>query len=146
MCSSDLAIEVESEAGAAIVSGDRIDFGGCLAAADQVRIKLTIENPGDFDLQLTGTPRVTIAGPAASEYSVLEEPAAVVPAKGSTSVTLLFAPQQPGVRDATALIAHSAGAEPFAVSLSGKGLAADLKVSFNGEPLDSGALLDVGLF
>ena len=68
----------------------------------------TIENLGDGDLFLTGSPyRVSISGPDAGDFSVSVSPAATISSLGSSSFSIAFNPTEAGVKQATVEIANS---------------------------------------
>ena len=67
-----------------------------------------IENAGDPELQLTGTPIVTLSGPGASQYSILSQPSvAVLAPRQKTSFRLRWKPTIAGTQTATISIASS---------------------------------------
>jgi formylglycine-generating enzyme len=56
----------------------------------------TITNPGTTPVALTGSPRVEIIGDHAGDFQISAPPAAEIPAGGSVSFEVRFAPTQPG--------------------------------------------------
>ncbi len=78
---------------------DGTDFG----VADlntSISRTFVIENQGSADLNLSGAP-VTITGLNAADFSVLVQPAAVIPAGGSSSFTVEYSSAIVGTSDAT---------------------------------------------
>lgn len=60
----------------------------------------TVKNLGNVELDLTGTPRVTIDGTDAAQFSVVAQPSSPVAASGSTTFTVRFTPTGSGVKTA----------------------------------------------
>ncbi len=80
----------------------------------------TIENIGDGDLQLTGSPLVSISGADASLFTVTTQPSSTIASNGSTSFTIQFAPTTEGTKNATVSIANNDSDEnPFAFNITG---------------------------
>jgi hypothetical protein len=99
-------------------SSDGTDFASVLLLNNQQTRVFTIHNTGNVDLNLTGTPRVTITGPHAADFTVTQQPATPV-AGTSKSFEITFDPSAPGQRDATVNIASSdltAATYSFAIS------------------------------
>ena len=65
----------------------------------------TLFNPGSQPVQLSGNPRVEVEGDHTGDFKVNVLPNAVIPAGGSTSFEIRFAPIQPGIREALVKIA-----------------------------------------
>jgi hypothetical protein len=86
-------------------SGSLLDFG-CMLLSDPVRsIEVTLENTGDADLQLTGTPPVGLSGTQASSFALSSQPTATLSAGTRSSFIIRFAPQSAG--DAAACVAFN---------------------------------------
>ena len=87
------------------------DLGGkTLGSGTRVQT-FTILNVGNASLALSGTPRATVVGPQASDFVVTAQPAASVPAGGSTTFKVRFAPSGGGFRAATIGILNN-GVDP----------------------------------
>jgi len=87
---------------AAPTAGDNTDFGSLDVTGATVQKTFTIENIGTVPLNLTGSPRVQIAGAAAGDFTVTTQPAvASVGGGGSTSFIITFNPSAAGLRTAT---------------------------------------------
>ncbi len=105
---------------------DDTDFGTLDIDTGNVMHTFTIENTGTTDLSLNGSPRVSISGAHAADFSVTAQPAASLLATGeSTTFAITFDPSIEGVRTATVSIANNDGDEsPYTFAISGGGSAA----------------------
>lgn len=83
----------------------------------------TIENTGDGDLELTGSPRVSVSGTHASDFTVSLQPSATVGPGGCTSdFSIEFTPSAPGQRMASLTIDNNdANENPYDIGLDGWG-------------------------
>ena len=83
----------------------------------------TILNSGSAELNLTGSPIVSISGSHASDFSVTTQPTSPVAASGgSTTFTIEFAPSAIGLRAATVSIANDdADENPYTFAIQGTG-------------------------
>lgn len=85
-------------------------------------VPITIENTGDGELRLTGSPLVSLSGTDASRFSVPDLPAATVGAGAATSFTLLFSPD--AARDFNAnlvLVSNDADEGSLILAVQGRG-------------------------
>ncbi len=80
------------------------DFGRVLPGR-VVMQTFTITNPGTAPVTLTGSPLAEILGDHAGDFQVSVPPAAEIPAGGSVSFEVRFAPTQPGERQAVVSLA-----------------------------------------
>ena len=102
---------------------DGSDFGSTPVAGGTVSHSFTINNLGDANLNLTGTPRVAVSGPNAAEFSVTVQPGSSVTPGSSTTFTVVFNPSAGGLRSAALSIANNDGNEnPFNFSIQGTGV------------------------
>jgi hypothetical protein len=107
-------IDVRGTGGTSILTGDLIpgttdgtDFGTVAPLATFTQT-FDIRNIGNQTLNLTGTPRVAIAGTNASNFAVLTQPAATVAGGSGATFQIRFtAPSTAGVRNATVTIASN---------------------------------------
>ncbi|WP_139786763.1 choice-of-anchor Q domain-containing protein, partial [Desulfamplus magnetovallimortis] len=84
---------------------DHTDFGRIdIGSSEIITRTFTIENSGTIDLNLTGTPVVSITGENADDFTVATEPASVVAPEESTTFTITFDPSAPGLRTANVTI------------------------------------------
>jgi hypothetical protein len=115
--SPDIAVyQVATE----ITSGGSFAFAA--SAGSSQTVSFTVRNLGDQPLQLTGDPRVLIAGTDAALFAVTTEPGASVPAGSTTSFAITFSPTALASASATATIANTDPDEnPFTFSLTGEG-------------------------
>lgn len=99
------------------------DFGVVTIPSGFSELSFTIENTGGQPLDLTGTPRVAIAGADAGDFTVVTQPdLATVPAGGSTVFTIRFRPRYIGVRTALVQIASSdPAANLYSFAIAGTG-------------------------
>jgi len=82
----------------------------------------TILNTGNAALNLTGTPKVDISGPNATDFTVTVQPGSPVAASGSTAFIIKFSPAASGARSASVSIANDdANENPYTFSIQGTG-------------------------
>ncbi len=106
-----------------IASGGSYAFGSQAAATSSAAVTFTIENTGNADLTLSGTPRVAISGTNAAEFTV-DQTATTSPvgAASSTTFTITFSPTSTGAKSATITIANDDVDEgTYTFTLSGTG-------------------------
>lgn len=111
-----------------ITSGDatpsptgHTDFGS-VALGEAFTHTFTINNSGEADLDLTGAPLVAISGPAASDFSVVAQPATPVGLNATTSFHVRFAPTVVDTRVAAVTIANNDSDEnPYDFTVQGIG-------------------------
>ena len=103
---------------------DDTDFGSTAVAGGTIVRTFTIANLGDGGLNLTGTPRVTVSGTNAADFSVTTQPAAAVgTGGGTTTFQVTFDPSTGGLRTATLNIANNdADENPYTFSIQGTGI------------------------
>ncbi|HIG29195.1 MAG TPA: choice-of-anchor D domain-containing protein [Verrucomicrobiales bacterium] len=83
-------------------TSDHTDFGSHDVSTGSQTRTFTISNTGNADLNLTGTPIVTIIGSSASDFTVTTQPdATTVSASGSKTFVVIFDPTAIGLREAT---------------------------------------------
>lgn len=81
---------------------DQTDFGGILTSSGSVVHTFTLQNTGALDLNLSGSPKVSVSGSSASNFVVTQQPAVtVVEPAGSITFEVTFNPDADGVRSAT---------------------------------------------
>ncbi len=104
---------------------DHTDFGSTTTVGGTLSRTFTITNSGNGDLTLSGTPKVTIGGADAADFSVTAQPSSPVAADGGTSTfTIQFDPSVAAIRNATVSIANDDTDEnPYLFSISGTGVA-----------------------
>ena len=92
-------------------TGSNGSFLGIADSIDSAPITrtFTIENTASqFNfLTLTGSPRVTVSGPHASDFQVTQPDALVLPGETSTTFQVTFTPGGGGIRDATITIPNN---------------------------------------
>ncbi|MDX9981186.1 MAG: choice-of-anchor D domain-containing protein, partial [Lentisphaeria bacterium] len=113
--------------GVAIASGDttpsladHTDFGPAAVLGAAASRTFTLFNTGTATLTLTGPTPITFSGAHAADFRIGEASAASVPAGGSTTFTVLFAPQAADSRTATLNIAsNDPGQNPYTFAIQG---------------------------
>lgn len=101
---------------------DSTDFGEVTPWLGDKYITYTIHNPGDTSLVLSGNPRVALSGDADTEYEITTQPAASIPAGGSSDFVVKFDPGQVGTRNIMVSIENSDSNEsPYTFWLTGEG-------------------------
>lgn len=106
-------------------AADDTDFGSLDITTGTNANTFTITNTGAAVLNLSGTPRVTIGGVDAADFTLTTDAASSVAASGGTSTfTITFDPSAVGVRSATVSIANDdADENPYNFSIEGTGTA-----------------------
>jgi hypothetical protein len=100
---------------------DGTDFESVVLLNAQVTRDFTIHNSGSVNLNLTGSPRVTLSGPHAGDFTVSQQPDSPVMGS-STSFSITFDPTVPGERDATVNItSNDSSAATYSFAISGFG-------------------------
>jgi len=101
------APEINLKQGATeIPTGTGSYYFGVIEIGDNVSASFTIENSGDWNLILSGTPRVKIGGDHAGDFAVTVQPGSPVAASGSTVFDIQFTPSALGTRNAIVTIAN----------------------------------------
>jgi hypothetical protein len=94
------------------------DFGNVSSTSPQT-VTFTIQNIGDFGLNLTGTPRVVVTG---TGYSLQTDAPTTVSANGSVTFQVRLTPTILGTYSGTVSIANSDASEnPYTFALTGYG-------------------------
>ena len=119
--------------------GDSTDFGTAITSGGTVDHVFTIENLGSVDLNLGGTPKVSIDGANAADFTVAADPASPVAGGASTTFTVRFDPSATGVRSATLSIANDDLDEnPYSFDVQGTGTAPEMNVKGRGVSIPAG--------
>jgi len=119
---------------------DDTDFGSADIATSTVDHTFTIRNMGAGDLNLTGTPRVSISGAHAVDFSVISQPISPI-GNGKTRLFMVrFNPSAGGIRTATISIANNdADENPYNFAIQGTGIdAPEMDVSGLGNSIEDG--------
>ncbi|MFM9963778.1 MAG: ELWxxDGT repeat protein [Planctomycetaceae bacterium] len=110
---SGTEIEVRGN-GKPIASGDSTPsladqtlFPAVIVGSTPVVQTFKIFNSGTEPLRLTGSSPITITGPAASDFRIVSQPLAQIPAGGVATFVVEFAPTQTGSRKATIRIVNN---------------------------------------
>jgi len=100
---------------------DHTDFGDWVIGQAMTRT-FTISNSGALALALTGSPPVTLTGPAALDFGLVVSPATPVGPNLTTTFQVRFAPSLTGTRVATVAIAsNDPAASPYTFAIQGTG-------------------------
>ena len=104
-------------------TADATDFGSTDIVTGTVDKTFTIINMGSTNLTLSGSPRVSINGMHASDFTITAFPASpVAPAGGTTTFSVRFEPSATGVRSASLVIANDDSDEnPYNFNIQGTG-------------------------
>ena len=82
----------------------------------------TLENTGEADLTLSGSPIIVITGTNADQFSVQVQPTTPIVGSGNTTFTLRFSPTSEGEKNAViAIVNNDADENPYNISLRGTG-------------------------
>ncbi len=121
---------------------DHTDFGPVETASGALDRTFTITNTGNFELNLTGTPRVTIRGDHAGDFALSQVPASPIATGETTSFTITFDPSAAGARTATLSIANDdADENPYTFAIQGEGAtpaAPEIAITGNGRVITTG--------
>ncbi len=104
---------------------DGTDFGMLHISSDTVTHTFTIENSGNLELNLTGTPdKVTLSGSDANDFAIIIQPTSpVISDGGTTSFVIAFTPSAVGMRTATLSIPNDDSNEnPYEFTIQGEGI------------------------
>ncbi len=115
---------------------DHTNFGAAPVIGGLAARTFTITNVGSALLSLNGTPRVTLSGMDASDFSVTQLPDASLPVGGSTSFQIAFNPLLLGTRTAQVTVASDdfdQGVYQFSIAGTGIGLIREACVLGNGQ-------------
>ncbi|MDZ7900829.1 MAG: choice-of-anchor D domain-containing protein [Arcicella sp.] len=100
------------------------DFGSVFASSGTIVRNFTIENTGNQNLLLTGSPIVNITGANASDFTVTLVPPTTVTSVSNTTFQITFDPSAVGDRTATISIANNDTDEnPYTFDIQGTGFA-----------------------
>ncbi|MGM0589960.1 MAG: cadherin domain-containing protein [Bacteroidota bacterium] len=101
------------------------DFGDVVLTDGTLETTYTITNSGDLDLNLSGSPLVSISGPNAGDFTVTSQPgtSTISGGGGSTTFKITFDPSGLGSRDAEVSISSNDPDEnPYTFAISGTGI------------------------
>ncbi len=132
--------------GVSIVDGDTTpttadftDFGTAAITGGTVVHTFVLQNLGTGPLSLTGTPKVTVSGTDAADFTVTAQPASPVAAGGSASFQVTFDPSTGGTLAATLTIANDDSDEnPYTFAIRGTGASPEINVRGNGTNISDG--------
>ncbi|MBN1290882.1 MAG: choice-of-anchor D domain-containing protein [Candidatus Latescibacteria bacterium] len=119
---------------------DHTDFGNVLVVSGTVSRTFTVTNYGSAILNLTGTPKVNIAGAHAADFTVTAQPASpLASGGGSTTFTVQFDPSASGLRSATISIENDDNfVAPYIFAIQGTGTVPEIDVQGNGNSIADG--------
>ncbi len=127
------APEINVKQVSSIASAGTFDFGNVNMLTNSGAISFTIENTGGTSLNLTGTPKVSIGGTNASDFTVnsASTTTPIAPAANST-FTITFTPSASGIRSAQITIASDDFDEAsYVINLQGTGVKLVQTITFN---------------
>jgi hypothetical protein len=102
----------------ASVAPSNVTFAGQMVGSASSSQSLTLSNPGNATLTITG---VTVSGPNASDFSLQNQCRAFLATGMSCGMLVSFTPTAAGSRTATLNLATNAGSTPQLVTLTGAG-------------------------
>lgn len=103
-------------------TGDHTDFGSAVVTLGTIHRSFTIRNTGSNNLDLTGSPLVSISGTHANDFSVTIQPSSPIVMEGSTNFQIQFAPSAPGPRHAIISVAcNDTDENPYDFVIQGSG-------------------------
>jgi alpha-tubulin suppressor-like RCC1 family protein len=103
----------------------------------------TIQNTGNSELNLTGSPHVEIVGSDASHFFVKQQPESPIPVGGSTTFEVEFRPTSSGLKEAMISIANDdSNEDPYNFAIAGEALGPvdlpEIVLRGSGEDIDDG--------
>jgi hypothetical protein len=117
------------------------DFGGVdVKGGGAVSHIFTIRNIGTSDLTLNGTPKISISGAGATDFTVTDQPVSLLAPGASSAFTIRFNPSVFGPSAATVSIANNDSDEnPYNFAIQGRGtIAPEMNVRGNGASIVDG--------
>ena len=104
-------------------TNDQTDFGDVDVASGSQTYTFTIQNSGSVDLNLSGSPIVTIGGTHSADFTLDSDATTpVTSGGGTTTFQITFDPSDAGLREATISIANDDSDEnPYTFSIQGTG-------------------------
>ncbi|MGD1938007.1 MAG: beta strand repeat-containing protein [Cyanophyceae cyanobacterium] len=112
-------------------SGDGTDFGGVAETGGAIAKTFTVQNLGQTNLTLSGTP--TISGTNAIDFTVTTAPNTAVGALNSTTFQITFDPTASGSRTATVNIgSDDADENPYTFAIQGQGISSPAEINVTG--------------
>jgi outer membrane protein assembly factor BamB len=107
---------------------DHTDFGSAAVSGGTIDRTFTIYNTGDADLTLSDSPKVSLSGTNASDFSVISQPDSPIAPGYNKTFIVKFDPSAPGLRTAALSIANDDSDEnPYNFDIKGTG--ADITVT-----------------
>jgi phage gp45-like len=140
-------MNVQSSGGVDIAAGDTTpdvadgtDFGSVLLGSGTVARSFVIENLGNADLNLSGSPFVQLSGANPGDFNVSVQPASPIAGSGSDNVVVVFNPTAAGERTATVTIGNNDTDEnPYTFAVKGTAvLEPEMIIEGNGLEITSG--------
>ncbi|MEC5156963.1 choice-of-anchor D domain-containing protein [Chryseobacterium sp. MP_3.2] len=119
------AQEINIKQSTDIATGGTYGFGNQVSGTSGSAVTFTIENKGEANLILSGTPKIVISGTNAAEFTI-NQTATISPITGnsSTSFIVTFFPTTLGAKIAQLSIANNDSNEnPYLINLTGTGTA-----------------------
>jgi hypothetical protein len=103
--------------------GDFTDFGTLVSGQTLMR-SFTLLNSGEVDLALTNSGLVSIGGPGAADFTLVNAPSSPILPGGQTTFAIRFNPGILGPRQATVSISNNSNTDPYTFAIQGTGIAA----------------------
>ncbi len=137
LCTANPEINIQDAKLNDIESGSgSFDFG-LVSVGTSIEEIFTIQNTGDGDLILSGTPLITITGSGASVFSVSSEPITPISPGSDTTFKIEFAPIDMQQYSAIVSITNNDLDEnPYTFTITGMGFFSDTTFDFNGDGFD----------
>ena len=128
-----------------IANGGSFNAMGIIDIGNDNPVIFAIENLGNANLNLTGTPRVQISGTHAADFALTAVPSTPVSAAGTSNFTIAFTPSGVGTRTATLTIPNNDIDEaPYTFTISGTGSAPEINLKQGATNVPDGDLFDYG--
>jgi hypothetical protein len=113
-----------------VPDGEGVDFGSHMIGTTTDRT-FVVANTGSANLTLSGSPYVSITGPDAGQYSVVQQPTSPIAPGNNTTFVIRFSPTTQGGKTASISLANNDSNEnPYDIALFGIGLPAVKKIVY----------------
>lgn len=123
-------------------TSDFTDFGDVAVSGGQVTRTFTVMNSGTGTLSLNGTPKVSIGGADAADFSVSAVPSGTINANDSTIFQITFDPSTAGTKSASISVANDDSDEnPYNFNITGNAtVMPEMNIQGNGNTIADGDL------
>jgi hypothetical protein len=121
-------------------------FGQVNQGQTSATVTFTIKNTGTADLNLNGSPIVSITGTDASMFAITSLPLTPISANNTSTFNMTFTPSSEGEKTATISIDNNVlGKNPYTFTVKGTGVAIpEINIQQGGTDIDNNTSFDIG--